>query len=81
MSIQRPFRTACLFALLFVATIVSAGNNWEYLVKTYPLLGDDNALSQTFNKLGMQQWILLIVQKAKPSSPVFSSAKSKASNL
>lgn len=59
MSIQRPYRTACLFTLLFVATIVSAGNNWEYLVKTYPLLGDDHALSQTFNKLGMQQWILV----------------------
>lgn len=59
MSTQRPLRAAYLFILLFVTTIVSADQSWEYLVKTYPLLGNDQALTQTLNKLGMQQWLLV----------------------
>ena len=35
------------------------GKTWEYLVKTYPLLGNDGALTQTLNKLGEQQWELV----------------------
>ena len=37
----------------------NATTDWEYLVKTYPLLGNDGALTQTLNKLGKQQWELV----------------------
>jgi hypothetical protein len=53
------FRISCIFAMLLLSTPATAGQNWEYLVKTYPLLGNDGALTQTLNKLGEQQWELV----------------------
>ena len=59
MSTKILFRTPCLFLLLFFTTMASAGQHWEYLVKTYPLLGNDQALTQVLNKLGTQRWALV----------------------
>ena len=59
MLIQNPFRISYLITMLFLSTAVNAGQNWEYLVKTYPLLGNDGALTTTLNKLGKQQWELV----------------------
>lgn len=46
-------------AMLLLATAASAQQNWEYLVKTYPLVGNDSALTQRLNELGKQQWELV----------------------
>ena len=59
MLTQNPFRISYLITMLFLSTAVNAGQNWEYLVKTYPLLGNDGALTTTLNKLGKQQWELV----------------------
>jgi len=59
MFTQCSFRISCLLALLLLSTSATAEQNWEYLVKTYPLLGNDGALTQTLNKLGVQQWELV----------------------
>lgn len=50
---------ASLPAMLLLATAASAQQNWEYLVKTYPLVGNDSALTQRLNELGKQQWELV----------------------
>lgn len=52
MFTQSSFRISCILAMLLLSTSANAGQNWEYLVKTYPLLGNDGALTQTLNKLG-----------------------------
>ncbi len=59
MLTQNPFSISYLITMLFLSTAVNAGQNWEYLVKTYPLLGNDGALTTTLNKLGKQQWELV----------------------
>jgi len=59
MFTQNSFRISYLITMLFFSTAVNAGQNWEYLVKTYPLLGNDGALTTTLNKLGKQQWDLV----------------------
>ena len=59
MLTQKSFRIFYLIIMLFLSTAVNAGQNWEYLVKTYPLLGNDDALTTTLNKLGKQQWELV----------------------
>ncbi len=45
--------------MLFLSTTVNVGQNWEYQVKTYHLLGNDGALTMTLSKLGEQQWELV----------------------
>ena len=45
--------------MLLLATAAIAQQNWEYLVKTYPLVGNDSALTQKLNELGKQQWELV----------------------
>lgn len=59
MFTQSSFRISCILAMLLLSTSATAEQNWEYLVKTYPLLGNDGALTQTLNKLGEQQWELV----------------------
>lgn len=59
MFTQSSFRISCILAILLLSTSATAEQNWEYLVKTYPLLGNDGALTQTLNKLGEQQWELV----------------------
>jgi len=59
MFTQRSFRISCILALLLLPTSATAEQSWEYLVKTYPLLGNDGALTQTLNKLGKQEWELV----------------------
>ena len=59
MFTNNSFRISYLIAILLLSTTANAGQTWEYLVKTYPLLGNDGALTQTLNKLGQQQWELV----------------------
>ncbi len=59
MFTKNSFRIFYLIIMLFLSSAVNASQNWEYLVKTYPLLGNDGALSTTLNKLGKQQWELI----------------------
>ena len=59
MFTNNSFRISYLVAILLLSTTANAGQTWEYLVKTYPLLGNDGALTQTLNKLGQQQWELV----------------------
>ena len=59
MFTQSSFRISCILAMLLLSTSATAEQNWEYLVKTSPLLGNDGALTQTLNKLGEQQWELV----------------------
>jgi hypothetical protein len=59
MFTQNGYRIYYLITILFFSTVVTAGQKWEYLVKTYPLLGNDDALTTTLNRLGKQQWELV----------------------
>ena len=59
MFTQRLFRISSILAMLLLSSSASAEQNWKYLVKTYPLLGNDKALTLTLNKLGEQQWELV----------------------
>mgnify|MGYP000356727228 CR=1 FL=1 len=59
MFTNNSFRISYLIAILLLSTTANASQSWEYLVKTYPLLGNDGALTTTLNKLGKQQWELV----------------------
>ncbi|MDF1645114.1 MAG: hypothetical protein P1U80_13135 [Pseudomonadales bacterium] len=59
MFTHSSLRISYLLTMLLLSTSAIAGQNWEYLVKTYPMLGNDDALTQTLNKLGQQQWELV----------------------
>ena len=59
MPAQNLSRLSILLLTFFFSASVYASTTWEYLVKTYPLLGNDRALTQTLNKLGKQQWELV----------------------
>ena len=59
MFTSNSFRISYLIAILLLSSTANAEQPWEYLVKTYPLLGNDGALTQTLNKLGQQQWELV----------------------
>ncbi len=51
-----------IFSLLQTVASTSicfAASAWEYLVKTYPLMGNDSAITQQMNQLGKQQWELV----------------------
>ena len=48
-----------LFLSLSISAPVFAQNTWEYLVKTYSLMGDDQALSQQLNIHGSNHWELV----------------------
>lgn len=50
--------TALLLSSLLLPAHAEA-SNWRYLVKTYPLMGNDSALSQAMNKLGAEGWELV----------------------
>ena len=63
MSIKSTFHATFLLITLCLSTTVYAGQNWEYLVKTYPLLGDDKALTHALNKQGERQWELVSCAK------------------
>lgn len=59
-----PFKALILhwIALPLLLAFSIAGQaaiNWEYLVKTYPLMGNDQQLTKAMNKLGKQQWELV----------------------
>lgn len=45
--------------LISLISVAHASEKWSYLVKTYPLMGDDSALSQTMNTLGAEGWELV----------------------
>ena len=59
MSRKLIVASAILFLSLPISTSVFAQNGWEYLVKTYPLMGDDQALSQALNVHGSNNWELV----------------------
>ena len=46
-----------ILALSSVAYAVTP--KWEYLVKTYPLVGDDKWLTKELNKPGKENWELV----------------------
>ena len=56
---QTFIRVSTLLAIVLFSTSAFSGHPWEYLVKTYPLLGNDQVLTQMFNKLGKQHWELV----------------------
>ena len=45
--------------LAFSIAVYAAAPKWEYLVKTYPLVGDDVWLTKELNKLGKENWELV----------------------
>ncbi len=53
----------CLMAILLISvlasTSVNAGPYWVYRVKTFPLMGNDQALSNALNQLGKERWELV----------------------
>ena len=56
---QTFIRVSTLLAIVLFSISAFSEQSWEYLVKTYPLLGNDQALTQMFNKLGKQHWELV----------------------
>ena len=54
-----PLATTLLLLPLFILPAHAEAINWRYLVKTYPLMGNDAALSQAMNKLGAKGWELV----------------------
>jgi hypothetical protein len=61
MSGKRLIHLAAALLLLssFFLPAHADSTNWRYLVKTYPLMGNDSALSQAMNKLGAKGWELV----------------------
>jgi|GEM_PF-1457498 hypothetical protein len=54
-----PIVTALLLLSSSIMPAHAETANWNYLVKTYPLMGNDSALSQAMNKLGAKGWELV----------------------
>lgn len=54
-----PLAATLLLLSSFVLPVHAETTNWRYLVKTYPLMGNDSALSQAMNKLGADGWELV----------------------
>lgn len=59
MSTKNGFRTTLLILILCLPALAFAENRWEYSVKTFPILGDDQALTQAFNQQGLLGWELV----------------------
>ena len=57
-SYQLARKAIAVIALLLL-TNYSFAAQWEYLVKTYALTGNDTKLSGTMTKLGKQGWELV----------------------
>lgn len=53
------FKVILFSVIVSFSNAVNARQHWEYLAKTYPLMGNDQALTQTLNQLGKQQWELV----------------------
>lgn len=47
------FMVACFSVSCYAAT------KWQYQLKTFPLIGDDKALTAKLNELGALQWELV----------------------
>lgn len=45
--------------LVFSSAVYAAAPKWEYLVKTYPLVGDDGWLTKELSKQGKLNWELV----------------------
>ena len=54
-----PLATALLLMSSLILPVHAESTNWRYLVKTYPLMGNDPALTQAMNKLGAEGWELV----------------------
>lgn len=59
MKNQIKVLTFSLMLTIVSTSICYAASSWEYLVKTYPLMGNDIAITQQMNQLGRQQWELV----------------------
>ena len=59
MFIKNAYRTAFVTLMLCASANAFAEKTWEYHVKTFPLLGDDQVLTQAFNRLGNLGWELV----------------------
>lgn len=57
-SIYKKFVCSIIITLIFSSACIAA-TTWEYVVKTYPLMGNDNVLTQQMNGLGKQGWELV----------------------
>ena len=54
-----PLATILLLLSSYILPAHAESTNWRYLVKTYPLMGHDSALTQAMNKLGAKGWELI----------------------
>mgnify|MGYP003385970814 CR=1 FL=1 len=54
-----PLATILLLLSSYILPAHAESTNWRYLVKTYPLMGNDSALTQAMNKLGAKGWELI----------------------
>ena len=54
-----PLATILLLISSFISPVHAESTSWYYLVKTYPLMGNDSALTQAMNKLGAKGWELV----------------------
>ena len=59
------FNAIIFSVILSFSNAVHASQSWEYLAKTYPLLGNDQALTDALNKLTDDQWELVNCTKEK----------------
>ncbi|BFM18702.1 hypothetical protein R50073_48850 (plasmid) [Maricurvus nonylphenolicus] len=56
-AIAKPF--AVLMLLASFSSFAYSASSWSYLVKTYPLMGNDTALTSAMNDLGKKGWELV----------------------
>ena len=54
-----PLAAALWLLSSFFLPAHAEATSWRYLVKTYPLMGNDTALSQAMGKLGATGWELV----------------------
>lgn len=59
MSYLNALNVFVLMAILSFSSTVYAEQQWEYLAKTYPLMGNDQGLTQLLNKLARERWVLV----------------------
>ena len=52
-------KTLYLTGFLLFSVTTFAAPSWEYFTKTFPITGDDQALTNALNTLGKDQWELV----------------------
>jgi len=59
MRITQLTKTVCLSGFLLFGATTFAAPSWEYFTKTFPITGDDQAMTNALNTLGKDQWELV----------------------